>query len=248
MAHRKEYITLPLHTSSCATEIEKPNTTTQPEDTMFLSMLHLFLPKYKGTLFLILVALTLLGATVVYANSGGEEIYACVNPAGQPRIVDSLEECKSEETELRWNQEGIQGPPGPQGEVGPVGLEGPQGPEGPQGEQGPLGVLGFYTNYTSLVACSDGKEACQAKAACDEGDLATGGGHLVSLLANTSFEDNQLYVYQSFPLGRYWYIQVWNPGRFEPNDDPPPDQIAIGPTLKFRAYAVCADFEPMHTE
>ena len=76
---------------------------------MFLSKLHAFLPKHKGTTLLILAALLLLGATVVYANSNGEEIYACVNPAGQPRIVESLEECKDSETELTWNKQGIQG-------------------------------------------------------------------------------------------------------------------------------------------
>jgi hypothetical protein len=115
---------------------------------MFLSYLRAFLSKHKGTSFLILIALLLLGATVVYANSDGEEIYACVNPAGQPRIVESLEECKSQETDLWWNREGIQGPvgpQGPQGEVGPQGeqgLQGEVGPQGPQGEVGPQGTQG----------------------------------------------------------------------------------------------------------
>ena len=70
------------------------------------------------------------------------------NPAGQPRIVESLDECKSQETELWWNQEGIQGP------------EGPQGP-----------AEGFYTLSEEWVQCVDGNLGCQAKMVCSSEDI-----------------------------------------------------------------------------
>jgi len=98
---------------------------------MFLSSRRRFLPKHKGTYFLILIALLLLGATVVYASGENEKIYACVNPGGQPRIVEDLDECKESETKLWWNKEGIRGE---QGEIGPQGPEGPEGEQGLQGE------------------------------------------------------------------------------------------------------------------
>jgi hypothetical protein len=201
---------------------------------MFLSYLRAFLSKHKGTSFLILIALLLLGATVVYANSDGEEIYACVNPAGEPRIVESLEECKSQETDLWWNQEGIQGPVGPQG---------PQGDEGPEG---PPGVPSTYTITRWYVPCYDGVRGCQGTAYCDVGDVPTGGGYVVYLRNDKSFEENQLFVYQSFPSGRVWYVQAWNPANLAPSPDPPHDLVASGPTLKFNVYAICADYEPLH--
>jgi len=158
---------------------------------MFLSKLHQFLPKHKGTLFLILVALMILGATVVYANNNGGVIYACVNPAGQPRIVESLDECKSQETELWWNQEGIQGSEGPEGQ---------QGPEGPQGP-----AVGFYTLSAEWVQCVDGNLGCQAKMVCSSEDIPVGGGYLI--VGGKS----GLYVYQNYPYNNNWYVQAANP-------------------------------------
>lgn len=78
---------------------------------------------------------------IAYAENG-EKIFACAKPAGQLRVVESLEECKKNEVGLEWN---IVGPPGPKGDPGPIGLQGPQGeqgPVGPQGEQGPQGPQG----------------------------------------------------------------------------------------------------------
>ena len=60
-------------------------------------------------------------AAIALAGDGDDEIHACLNPAGQIRIVDSIDECKKQETALTWNQ---QGPPGPQGEPGPQGDQG----------------------------------------------------------------------------------------------------------------------------
>ncbi len=51
-----------------------------------------------GTLLFVLIA----GGTWVFAQSG-DLIHACVNPAGQPRIVSSEAECKSQEYYLGWH-------------------------------------------------------------------------------------------------------------------------------------------------
>ncbi len=92
-------------------------------------------------------------ASLAFAMTDGV-IKACVNPAGQPRIVSDAEECNQKETYLEWSiggQEGTQGPQGepgpqgPQGEEGPRGAQGPKGdtgPQGPQGEPGPAGPQG----------------------------------------------------------------------------------------------------------
>lgn len=94
-------------------------------------------------------------ASLAFAMTDGV-IRACVNPAGQPRIVSDAEECNPKETFLEWNvagagekgsqgepgPQGPQGEPGPEGPAGPQGEPGPQGPAGPQGEPGPEGPAG----------------------------------------------------------------------------------------------------------
>jgi Collagen triple helix repeat (20 copies) len=66
-------------------------------------------------------------------------ILACADRQGDLRIVESHEECRRNETPVRWN---VRGPQGPRGEIGPQGLPGPRGEQGPQGEQGPAGPQG----------------------------------------------------------------------------------------------------------
>ncbi len=72
-------------------------------------------------------------------------ILACADRQGDVRIVDSHDDCRRNETPVRWN---VQGPEGPRGAVGPQGPQGPSGPQGergaagPQGEQGPQGEPG----------------------------------------------------------------------------------------------------------
>jgi hypothetical protein len=77
------------------------------------------------------------GVTWVFAQGG--EIHACVNPAGQIRIVGDPADCKSQETRLTWN---IIGPPGPKGDKGDPGPTGPQGATGSTGPPGPKGDKG----------------------------------------------------------------------------------------------------------
>jgi len=102
---------------------------------------------------IVIIALVLVGITS-WVSARGDVIHACVNPAGQIRIVAANDACRPRETPLQWNimgsqgppgPEGPQGPPGPQGEKGdpgPPGSEGPQGPPGPQGEEGDPGPPG----------------------------------------------------------------------------------------------------------
>ena len=87
------------------------------------------------TLAIVLVS----GATWVFASDGGA-IYACVNPAGQVRIVSDLDQCRSQETPLYWS---IMGPKGDQGDPGPKGDKGDQGDLGPKGDQGEPGLDGL---------------------------------------------------------------------------------------------------------
>jgi hypothetical protein len=64
---------------------------------------------------------------------------ACADKHGNLRMVDSLDECRRNETPVLWN---IRGPQGPTGEIGPQGIEGQVGPQGPQGNEGPAGRQG----------------------------------------------------------------------------------------------------------
>jgi hypothetical protein len=93
---------------------------------------------------IVIIALVLVGITS-WVSARGDVIHACVNPAGQIRIVAANDACRSQETPLQWYTMGPQGPPGPKGDKGdpgPPGPAGPQGPPGPQGEEGDPGPPG----------------------------------------------------------------------------------------------------------
>ncbi|MFC2068425.1 hypothetical protein ACFLTP_05410 [Chloroflexota bacterium] len=81
------------------------------------------------TLISIVAILLVVSAVVVWvdnnanANSSNENVIcACLNPAGQIRIVESAEECRPQETPLQWSIVGSAGNPGPQGEPGSDGV------------------------------------------------------------------------------------------------------------------------------
>lgn len=82
-------------------------------------------------------ALALAGG-IAYAaipDSGGV-IHGCYrtdndDQKGQLRVVDDPASCKTNETQLAWNQQGPAGTPGPKGDKGDTGETGPQGPPGP---------------------------------------------------------------------------------------------------------------------
>jgi hypothetical protein len=81
---------------------------------------------------------------------------------------------------IRWNQQGPSGATGRRGQRGQRGPRGEAGPPGQPGEQGPAGPAGAaleLQTYAALAATSgSGGALLQVMAACDEGDLATGGG------------------------------------------------------------------------
>lgn len=81
-----------------------------------------------------------LGGGVAYASipDSAGVIHACyVKSGGALRVVDSA--CKSSETSLSWNQNGVPGPAGP---AGPPGAPGPAGPPGPAGTGVQFAVVG----------------------------------------------------------------------------------------------------------
>ena len=65
-------------------------------------------------------------------------------------MVNDPTACRSNETPISWNQQGVQGPAGPKGDKGDRGIQGPQGEQGPRGEQGLQGPQGLKgdTGYT----------------------------------------------------------------------------------------------------
>jgi hypothetical protein len=85
---------------------------------------------------------------IAFASIPGADgvIHGCYNVrlGGSLRVIDSsVEQCKSNEVALNFNQTGPQGP------EGPVGLQGPQGPQGLQGETGAIGATGTSQAYVA---------------------------------------------------------------------------------------------------
>jgi hypothetical protein len=174
----------------------------------------------------ILLVTVLTGVAAWWAFAEGGEIHACVNPAGQPRIVGDPGDCKSQETPLTWNimgppgetgpqgPEGPQGPPGPKGDTGDQGPQGPQGetgPQGPSGPQGSPGVRGFYVKQTSFTLAPNGGSGF-ATVSCSVGDRATGGGFDHGLPAPVVYRSRPIYYPTAggnIPYG--WIVGAWNP-------------------------------------
>ena len=79
----------------------------------------------------VLAASALMGASPVVVADESVVFYACKSKRlGTIRIVHEGTSCTRWETQISWNQEGVQGETGP---AGPQGAQGPAGPEGPQG-------------------------------------------------------------------------------------------------------------------
>jgi hypothetical protein len=83
-----------------------------------------------------------LAAAAIPSSDG--VITGCISHSdGDLRVIDpAVDECKTNETTLTWNQTGPPGPvgpPGPQGEPGPAGPQGAPGPTCPAGPPGPAG-------------------------------------------------------------------------------------------------------------
>ena len=86
------------------------------------------------------------GGTLAYAAADEPLIQGCyTNSTGALRVVADPTHCKSSETPLSWNKQGIQGMPGqtgPEGVPGPPGPQGLKGDPGVQGDPGPEGLQG----------------------------------------------------------------------------------------------------------
>jgi collagen triple helix repeat protein len=86
------------------------------------------------------------GAYAVSALTASDVIYACQsNTNGSLRVVSATTACKSGETAIQWNVQGVQGntgATGPQGVKGDAGATGPAGATGATGQQGLKGDTG----------------------------------------------------------------------------------------------------------
>ncbi len=79
--------------------------------------------------FAAIVAILLAGWFVVVA-SDAEQISACVNRVGIPRIIKDGENCRKGESYLSWNIKGEKGDTGEKGEKGDMGEKGNPGSDG----------------------------------------------------------------------------------------------------------------------
>ena len=84
-------------------------------------------------------------ATIVGVSAHGGDstkIHACVNAAGNLKIVGAGDACNQNEIALDWNVQGVPGIQGPQGVKGDTGEAGPPGPIGATGATGATGAQG----------------------------------------------------------------------------------------------------------
>jgi|SRR5215831_3239778 len=115
------------------------------------------MPRGKKWVIPVAVAVVALGAGIAYAAipDNGGVIHGCYSNAnGLLRVVDSAsaDACRTSETALNWNQQGVPGPPGPPG------ARGPQGPPGAEvtvltakfGEGPPPFLIGFKNAASSV--------------------------------------------------------------------------------------------------
>jgi hypothetical protein len=152
------------------------------------------------------VAFAAAGA-VAYASipDAGGLIHGCYkSDHGDLRVIDpsapkkDQNSCKTDETALDWNQQGVPGPQGPQG------AQGPQGPQGIQGPQGASGVSGYEivshdqnipdgTGQYDVVNCPTGKKAVGGGFVADDfrdltiqmsGPTADGSGWIVNVISH----------------------------------------------------------------
>lgn len=100
----------------------------------------------------LLLGVSLSAAVIVRAHGGDGLIHACVNPAGQLRIVGTPDECRPQEDPLDWNEQGLPGEDGADGAPGPAGLSDIT----VVGEWGPEDSV---DSKTHMVWCPEGKKA-----------------------------------------------------------------------------------------
>jgi hypothetical protein len=81
----------------------------------------------------------------------------CVNNgSGILRVLQPGESCRSNETQISWNQTGPEGPAGPAGATGPQGLPGQPGEKGDTGPAGPAGTVSLASLAGTACTRADG--------------------------------------------------------------------------------------------
>ena len=137
---------------------------------------------------------TLLIRATIPASNG--VIYACYIPSnGNLRVIDNaVETCKTNETQLTWNQPGPQGPQGPQG---PAGVQGPQGLQGPPGTNGVSGFFRFgfpetvfvNSSFTQRLVCPIGQKIMSGGVTFDQSTVTDDQFHKVSVIYSGPADD-----------------------------------------------------------
>ncbi len=126
------------------------------------------------------VSLLLVGLVVNASAHGGDtgKVHGCVaRDSRLLRVVEATEACRSNETAIDWNIEGVPGPQGPRGEPGGAGPEGPPGPAG--------GLSGMervsMVVYSSPVSNFDDRfEKASDAVVCPDGKYVISGGYSYS--------------------------------------------------------------------
>ena len=132
----------------------------------------------RRTIAVLVIWLCVLGVRAAAA----EEITACVNPAGQVRLVAAGDTCRPQERRVVWN---VQGPQGPQGNPGATGPQGPQGEAAPGGTSPAVVVdssdqlVGFVVGRTGEVLVSSGQD--RFFASVGRGGFVSGGRFLYTV-------------------------------------------------------------------
>lgn len=124
-----------------------------------------------------LLALVVVAAGLVLSASSPTTYTGCLNGGGEiKRVAIGIQPkgaCSPNELQISWNNEGPTGPAGPPGPTGPPGPAGPPGPDGPSG------IVGFYQTSVTFTCPASSVANCPVPAdliaACDPGDVATGG-------------------------------------------------------------------------
>jgi hypothetical protein len=94
---------------------------------------------------ILIITFAVVAAVAFGSISGGGTINGCyANNNGALRVIDTSAggACKTSETALSWQQQGIPGPAGPTGTTGAAGATGPTGATGGAGAVGPTGAAG----------------------------------------------------------------------------------------------------------
>ncbi len=105
------------------------------------------------------MAILFTGIIAFASIPGGDGVInSCYKKSGDLRVIDSAEQCKSNETALNFNQTGPQGPQGPAGPIGPQGLQGARGATGATGDTGATGPAGTNGTSDAYIARSNGDD------------------------------------------------------------------------------------------